>query len=386
MWRSATLRKVWLVVAAVALAVLAPPVAAQAPGAGVCDEQFDHPERRARCRYVHETATTPPDAEETAGRWIEDATRLADSLLDGIQRKADDAAGDVQGFGSDDVEDALGDAKECRPPETLEETIEELVPSGPLDLHDEGGDGGSDGGPDCPLTDGSPSDPGKGLTTVGSDASTDGLWTGSRSPTSAPSTPDRPDVRVARADPGRVAVPGGDAILWSVALLAAAVPLWLLYRRLTGDQLLDHETRREILQALEDDPGQTTADLASDLGVHYETARHHLDLLVEFGHAVRRRDGQALRHFPNHGALQPEEMTLAAKIRDPTRREVLETLVRRGPTTTSRLADRIGVAKSTVSHHLGELADAGIVDRERDGRSVLYGLETGVEERLLKLV
>ncbi|GAA3394047.1 helix-turn-helix domain-containing protein [Streptomyces roseoviridis] len=49
-----------------------------------------------------------------------------------------------------------------------------------------------------------------------------------------------------------------------------------------------------------------------------------------------------------------------------------------GPLTTQGLADRLGLAPSTVSEHLSLLAGAGVVTRHRVGRSVYYQLtDTG---------
>ncbi|WP_329209672.1 helix-turn-helix domain-containing protein [Streptomyces sp. NBC_00683] len=49
-----------------------------------------------------------------------------------------------------------------------------------------------------------------------------------------------------------------------------------------------------------------------------------------------------------------------------------------GPLTTAGIADRLGLAQSTVSEHLSVLADADVVTRHRVGRSVYYQLtDTG---------
>ncbi|MET4644805.1 helix-turn-helix domain-containing protein [Streptomyces sp. NBC_01550] len=49
-----------------------------------------------------------------------------------------------------------------------------------------------------------------------------------------------------------------------------------------------------------------------------------------------------------------------------------------GPLTTAGIADRLGLAPSTVSEHLSVLADADVVSRHRVGRSVYYQLtDTG---------
>ncbi len=42
--------------------------------------------------------------------------------------------------------------------------------------------------------------------------------------------------------------------------------------------------------------------------------------------------------------------------------------------TTRELAPLVGLTEATVSHHLRQLAEAGLVDKHRDGARVLYRL------------
>jgi DNA-binding transcriptional ArsR family regulator len=60
---------------------------------------------------------------------------------------------------------------------------------------------------------------------------------------------------------------------------------------------------------------------------------------------------------------------------DPTRRQLLERLAV-GPTTATGLAVRFPLTRQAVVKHLGALAGAGMVAKERQGREVLYRLES----------
>ena len=60
---------------------------------------------------------------------------------------------------------------------------------------------------------------------------------------------------------------------------------------------------------------------------------------------------------------------------DPRRRQLLERLAM-GPTTATGLAVRFPVTRQAVVKHLGALAHAGMVAKERHGREVRYRLET----------
>lgn len=59
---------------------------------------------------------------------------------------------------------------------------------------------------------------------------------------------------------------------------------------------------------------------------------------------------------------------------DPTRRQLLERLAS-GPTTATGLSVSFPLTRQAVVKHLGTLADAGMVAKERHGREVQYRLE-----------
>ena len=69
---------------------------------------------------------------------------------------------------------------------------------------------------------------------------------------------------------------------------------------------------------------------------------------------------------------QPEAVFEA--LADPTRREVLSLVGRHGPVTATELAAQLPVSRQAVAKHLDALRSAGLVDRDKQGRDVRYGL------------
>ena len=61
---------------------------------------------------------------------------------------------------------------------------------------------------------------------------------------------------------------------------------------------------------------------------------------------------------------------------DPTRRHVLQALVRGGPSTATALAARLPVSRQAVGKHLGVLERAGLVHARRVGRESRYVPQT----------
>jgi DNA-binding transcriptional ArsR family regulator len=71
---------------------------------------------------------------------------------------------------------------------------------------------------------------------------------------------------------------------------------------------------------------------------------------------------------------------------DPTRRHVLE-LLRDRPMTAGDLADHFPVSKPTMSAHFAVLREAGLVDVQKAGKTLIYHLKLSVlEDALLGFV
>jgi DNA-binding transcriptional ArsR family regulator len=68
---------------------------------------------------------------------------------------------------------------------------------------------------------------------------------------------------------------------------------------------------------------------------------------------------------------------LMAAIAEPTRLRVLWILAK-GPQNVGTLADMIDIPMVNMSHHLGVMRQAGVLDDEKDGRKVNYKLRPEV--------
>jgi DNA-binding transcriptional ArsR family regulator len=68
---------------------------------------------------------------------------------------------------------------------------------------------------------------------------------------------------------------------------------------------------------------------------------------------------------------------LLAGMADPTRLLVLYRLAG-GPKSVGELAEQVGVSMVNVSHHLGVMWGARLLDREKQGRQVIYSLLPGL--------
>ena len=78
--------------------------------------------------------------------------------------------------------------------------------------------------------------------------------------------------------------------------------------------------------------------------------------------------------------------TLWAAIAEPSRRRVLDLLVRGGEATASALAEKVPFTRQAVIKHLAVLEHAELVTRRRDGREVLFRVDAKRLEEARRVV
>ena len=73
-------------------------------------------------------------------------------------------------------------------------------------------------------------------------------------------------------------------------------------------------------------------------------------------------------------------LRIAKALADPRRFEILEHIAQQGEVGCQRLCGCFPVRQATISHHLKELASAGLVESRRDGQFVYYRTRPAVLE------
>jgi predicted transcriptional regulator len=145
---------------------------------------------------------------------------------------------------------------------------------------------------------------------------------------------------------------------------------------------LELDSRRALYQHIVDNPGVHFRALLEAFDYAQGTIQYQLRWLATEELVEVSDDGKYTRYYPAAEFDDADRDAMNALRRKYSRR-VLAHLITDGPLSTTELSDRLDKAKSTVSWHLSNLDEAGLVTREREGRSVVYAV--GDPDRITQL-
>lgn len=150
------------------------------------------------------------------------------------------------------------------------------------------------------------------------------------------------------------------------------------YQRFDDTDPLEHDTRAAVYRVIERTDGAYLSEISRATGIPLSTVRYHLKIL-EYENRVSTAKMRGKRlYFP----AGTEPSALEAALKDDGATAVLAALAAGGPASVSGLAEALDRDVSTISHHLTQLAEDGLVNREREGRAVINRLEPDVRAAL----
>lgn len=200
-------------------------------------------------------------------------------------------------------------------------------------------------------------------------------------------------------DPGYLDPPSGLPIapheisllelpLWILLIELCTLPLeafagfwtWisLRCRRLSREELLDNPVRSDIFDRIRKTPGIHLRALSTVTGTPMGTLRYHLGVLQENHTITSLNEGGHLHFYENSGTYTPAQQALLRHLRNETARAILRELLRGHAPSRQEIADAVGVSAPAVSWHMKRLVKDQIVEQEKTGRTVRYGIRDDV--------
>ncbi len=158
------------------------------------------------------------------------------------------------------------------------------------------------------------------------------------------------------------------------------------FRRISKKNVLEHDARQVIYQAITATPGIDVKTLTAMTGINENTLRYHVDRLSSTGKISCFARPGVVRYFQNQGAYSPFEHVVFHYLRTDTPRGILWLLYQHPGLTRQHLADALAIAGPSVTRQMDNLTEDGLVENRSPGRSNHYYLTAEAAQTIDKVM
>jgi len=145
---------------------------------------------------------------------------------------------------------------------------------------------------------------------------------------------------------------------------------WFLipfYSKLSPDRVLANQSRAQLYNMVNSQPGVTFGTLARALNIAPGTAEYHLRILEREGYIRSRKCGKFIRYYPYEMKTSPYT---------PVQQKILNSLAIEPDQSQTDLAEQVGVSKQVVNYNIKQLRDYGVVSEQKHGTKIICRLNS----------
>lgn len=186
--------------------------------------------------------------------------------------------------------------------------------------------------------------------------------------------------------PEETAIPAGLAVLGAVAYAAFRwrymIPgLMPLYSRLKKGDLLENETRAELVELIEEDPGLSQQELCDAVGAGWGNTVYHLQRLEQADFIRSEKQGHH-RRFYRVGEMDSQDIEALGVLKNDNANKIARYILQEPGSNQKDVCQALDISPSLAHKWISRLEENELVTSEREWRSKHYT----PDERLDKLV
>lgn len=134
---------------------------------------------------------------------------------------------------------------------------------------------------------------------------------------------------------------------------------------------LSLRSRKQIFEFIQANPGAHFSKVKRELGMETGLLQYHLQKLEDYD-VIENKDHQGRRRLFIARELDAQQRSILSTLRYETTRAILLYLLEDGRGRNRDIAEAVDVAPSTISWHLTNLIEEGVVESVQEGRTTFY--------------
>ncbi len=140
--------------------------------------------------------------------------------------------------------------------------------------------------------------------------------------------------------------------------------------------LFDNSSRYMIYTYIENNHGTYFSEIVENTGLNRGTVQYHLQILETKNKIDAYEDGGKIRYFLNNSKYSDEEKKVLMTLQNITNQRIISEILNGKFNNNATLAQEIGISKGTVSWHVKNLKETGLIKETKTGRSIIYKINT----------
>jgi DNA-binding transcriptional ArsR family regulator len=176
-----------------------------------------------------------------------------------------------------------------------------------------------------------------------------------------PTDREKPIPDPAKEESDGSAVFGVMFIFIAIGMIIVFLIIFGIYSKIKRDKLMDHETRKRIVEYIRENPGAYYTQIVAGLDLPHGVLTHHINML-ETQEVIFSKQDRQYRRFYIDGMYKTGPLILG------TQKAVLDEIRKHPGYSQSRIARKLDLSRMVVSYHVNELERMSMISVSRDGR------------------
>ena len=156
------------------------------------------------------------------------------------------------------------------------------------------------------------------------------------------------------------------------------------YRIVNSGNILENSSRFQVFAYIKTKPGAYISEIVDQIGLDREIVKYHLKALTAKKKIEAYKDGGKTRYFENLLVYNEDEKKVISTLQNLSNQRIILEIINQKCNTNIDLAREFGVSKPTISWHIKNLKEVGLIVEIKEGKKTIYSINPAYEPLIEK--
>lgn len=151
------------------------------------------------------------------------------------------------------------------------------------------------------------------------------------------------------------------------------------YRIVNSGNILENSSRYQVFTYIKTKPGAYISEIVDQIGLDREIVKYHLKALTAKRKIEAYKDGGKTRYFENLLEYNEDEKKVISALQNLSNQRIILEIIKQKCNTNVDLSREFGVSKPTISWHIKNLKEVGLIVEVKEGKKIIYRINPTYE-------